>query len=527
MDRRGTGPQWQRDGVSPSRQQQQKAQQEQPPQPPSPIKSHARACLPNASEVLPCPHPSMAPSSAPSVPAELPRVLSTLHATSFVVGIIIGSGIFLVPREMTAAAGSSSRVYLAWIVGGLLSLAGAMTYAEIASAHPRYGGEYAFLREAYGDLTGFLYMWTWVLIAKPASLATIASGLIRVLGTFSVFAFFSTPAAGPVLWSQVVAIAVTWLITLLNIVSTLNSAHLQLVLTWLKLALIAAIAGACFFLAGPHGSLAHLRSSLPSHNSPVAGFMVALVAALWAYDGWSDVTQLAGEVRNPRRALPLALVGGVTVVGLLYMLTNAAIAYVLPALAIASTDRPAADALRLVTGPYASAIVSLGMALSIASTFIGSSLSGARVPFAAARDGLFPRMFAHVSSRFHTPSIALVLQATLATLLLLAVGRFQALFSLAIFAEWLFYALTASTVFVFRRREQKLSQLTNGDQPVANPYRTPLFPLTPVLFIAAATGLLVFSFYQEPRDSLLGSAVILLGIPVHLLLRRRNPAPVS
>ncbi len=458
------------------------------------------------------------PPSPTTTPPELPRVLSTAHTASVVVGIIIGSGVFLVPREMTAAVGSSARVYLVWIVGGLLSLAGAMTYAEIASAHPRYGGEYAFLREAYGDLPAFLYMWTWVLIAKPASMATIAAGLIRVLGTFPAFAFFTHPAIGHIPWSQLIAIAVTWLITALNIVSTLDSADIQLALTWLKVALIAAIAGACLLLAGPHGSFANLRTHAPTPNSPLAGFMIALVAALWAYDGWSDVTQLAGEVRHPRRSLPLALVGGVAAVGLLYMLTNAAIAFVLPAAVIAHTDRPAADALRLVTGPAASAIVSLGMAVSIASTFIGSSLSGARVPFAAARDGLFLRPFAHVSPRFHTPSTALLLQAALATLLLLALGRFQSLFSLAIFAEWLFYALTASTVFVFRRRERTLAP---------DAFRTPGYPITPILFIAAALALLVFSFHQEPRNSLLGAAVILLGIPAHLLLQRahRKPAP--
>ena len=297
--------------------------------------------------------------------------------------------------------------------------------------------------------------------------------------------------------------------------------------------------------------------------------MIALVAALWAYDGWSDVTQLAGEVRHPRRSLPPALVGGVATVGLLYMLTNAAIAFVLPASAIANTDRPAADAMRLVAGNWGAALVSVGMAISIASTFVGSSLSGARVPFAAARDGLFFRTFAHVSPRFHTPSTALLLQATLSTLLLLALGHFQSLFSLAIFAEWLFYALTASTVFVFRRRDAAGLQMTpsndgvtaqhrNGETcsspttnsqgfflsiegvaqrsrseeprtpPLTSPseatFRTPGYPFVPILFIAAALLLLVFSFRAEPRASLTGSAIILLGLPAHLLLRRRARA---
>ncbi len=486
-------------------------------------------------------------------PAELPRVLSTAHATSVVIGIIIGSGIFLVPREMMAATGSSTMVYAVWITGGLLSLFGAMTYAEIASARPHYGGEYAFLRAAYGDTTAFLYMWTWVLITKPASLATVAFGFVRVLGTFVVFGFFAQPALGRISWAQVIAIAVTWAMTGLNIISTLESANVQLALTWLKGLLILVIAGFCFFAAGHHGSFANLHTTFATHNTPFAGFMIALTAALWAYDGWTDVTQLAGEVRNPRRAFPIALIGGVTAVALLYMLTNAAIQYVLPATLIATSDRPAADAMRVVAGPWGSALVSIGMAVSIASTFIGSSLSGARVPFAAARDGLFFRQLAHVHPRFQTPSTALLLQAILATLLLLAIGQFQSLFSLAIFAEWLFYALTASTVFVFRLRaatpvlpgipSPRPESRRSGDvaerilpsqghetslaTPARLPFRTPGYPVVPILFIAAATLLLVFSFRAQPTNSLIGSAVILLGIPVHLLLRRRltSPAP--
>jgi APA family basic amino acid/polyamine antiporter len=445
---------------------------------------------------------------------ELPRVLNAAHATSIVVGIIIGSGIFLVPREMMAAVGSSAGVYAVWIVGGLLSLFGAMTYAEIAAARPRYGGEYAFLREAYGDLTGFLFMWTQISVAKPASLATVAAGLTRVLGTFAVFSAFSQPAFLHLVWGQIFAITVTWLITLLNILGTRNSANVQLVLTWLKGLLIVVIAGFCFFAAGQHGSLHNFSTSFTGARGGFSGFMIALVAALWAYDGWSDVTTMAGEVKNPQRSFPVALIGGVAIVGALYMLTNAAIQYVLPAASIATLDRPAADAMRLVAGHWGAALVSIGMAVSIAATFVGSSLSGARVPFAAARDGLFFKQLAHVSPRFHTPSASLVLQAVLTSLLLLAIGKFQALFSLAIFGEWLFYALTASTIFVFRRR----------DAPGTRPYSVQFYPVLPALFIAAAIVLLVFSFADQPRNSLIGTAIILAGIPLHYLLQRKRSA---
>jgi APA family basic amino acid/polyamine antiporter len=447
-------------------------------------------------------------------PTELPRVLNASHATSIVVGIIIGSGIFLVPREMMAAVGSSRMVYAVWIVGGLLSLFGAMTYAEIAAQRPKYGGEYAFIREAYGDLMGFLYMWTWITVAKPASIATIATGLARVLATFAAFSFLTRPAFANLLWSQIFAIAMTWLITGLNILGTRKSGNVQLVLTWLKILLIVVIAGVCFGAAGSHGSWSNFATEFTGARGGFSGFMVALIAALWAYDGWSDVTQLAGEIQRPQRSLPLALVGGVAIVGGLYMLTNAAIQYVMPAMAIATADRPAADALRLIVGNWGAGLVSLGMAVSICATFVGSSLSGARVPFAAAHDGLFFKELAYIHPKFHTPVTALILQAVLSSLLLLAIGRFQALFSLAIFAEWFFYALTASTVFIFRRREPD----------AIRPYSVWGYPVLPILFIISAVILLVFSFADQPRNSIIGTLIILLGIPLHYLLQKKSRA---
>jgi basic amino acid/polyamine antiporter, APA family len=445
---------------------------------------------------------------------ELPRVLTASNALAIVVGIIIGSGIFLVPREMMAAVGSSRMVYVVWITGGLLSLFGAMSYAEVAAMRPRVGGEYAFLHDAYGPLTAFLYTWTWTMIAKPASIATIAAGLMRVLGTFPAFGFLSHVAIAHLLWGQVMAIAATWLITALNIVSTRDSAQVQTLLTWLKVLMIVAIAGLCF-ASVKYGDWHNFGTKFSVARGGFSGFMVALIAALWAYDGWSDVSQMAGEVQKPQRSLPVALIGGVTIVGALYMLTNAAIQYILPSAVIAATDRPATDALQLVAGNLGAGLVAVGMAVSICATFVGSSLSGARVPFAAARDRLFPSVLGRIHPRFKTPWMSLILQAVLSSLLLLAIGRFQALFSLAIFSEWLFYALTAATVFVFRVREPD----------AVRPYRVTGYPVVPALFIVAALVLLVFSFMDQPRESVAGAGVILCGVPLHYLFQRgKSPA---
>jgi len=443
-----------------------------------------------------------------SQPNDLPRVLTARHAISIVVGIVIGSGIFLVPREMMAATGRVGVVYVVWIIGGLLSLFGAMSYAEVAALRPRVGGEYAFIREAYGDLPAFLYTWTWITIAKPASIATLAAGLMRVLGDFSALGFLSQPAFAHLLWSQVAAIVATWLITALNIVSTRESANIQTALTWLKIVLIVGIAVVCF-CSLRHGSLHNLATTYLAAHAGVTGFMTALIAALWAYDGWSDLSQLAGEVHDPQRSLPLAFIGGVGIVAALYILIQTAIQYILPAALIAVSDRPAADALRVVAGNAGSALVTVGMAISICATLVGSSLSGARVPFAAARDRLFPRSLAGIHPRFQTPSASLILQGVLSSLLLLAIGKYQALFSLAIVSEWLFYALTASTVFIFRHR----------DPTVPRPYSVNGYPVTPALFILAALMIIVFSFVTEPRNSIAGAALILLGVPLYWWMR--------
>src|SRR5579863_826785 len=443
---------------------------------------------------------------------ELPRVLNASHATSIVVGIIIGSGIFLVPREMMAAVGSSVTVYAVWIVGGLLSLFGAMTYAEFAAARPKYGGEYAFLREAYGDLTAFVFMWTQVTIAKPSSIASIASGVVRVLGNFSAFSFLSGTFLPHVVYGQLVAIAFVWLITGLNILGTRKAGNIQRVLMGLKVAMVLTVVGICIF--GGHGTTANFSTHHPGARGGFAGFMVALIAALWAYDGWNLVTTVAGEIKQPQRSLPIALIAGVATVAALYMLLNAAVQYVMPASAVAASPRPASDAMQLAMGAAGAAIVSAGMALSMLVTLNGSTMTGARVPFALARDRYFFQGLAKVHPRFHTPSTALVVQAILAIIFLLFAGSFQELFSVTLFGEWLFYMLVTSTVFIFRFREPGAER----------PYKTWGYPVVPALFIVASAVLLYYTFSANLRNSFVGSALILAGVPVFYAFQRRREA---
>jgi APA family basic amino acid/polyamine antiporter len=462
----------------------------------------------------------------PAMPRlELSRDLGVSHASAVVVGTIIGSGIFLVPAEMMQAVGSAKLVYLAWVVGGMLSFAGALTYAELGAMKPQAGGEYVYVRDAYGPLGGFLYAWTWFVIAKPASIATVVTGLVRILGTFPVFSFFTVnviSAPFAVNWGQVFAIAAAILISFLNYLGVKKAGEFQLVFTLLKVAIILGIVVVCFSGIGnvPGRGWSNFAGTFAGAKGGIAGFMAALVAALWAYDGWNDLNMVAGEVKRPEQNIPIALIAGVATVGVLYVLVNAGVQYVLPAGAIAASPRPASDAVALVMGRMGASIVSAGMAISMLVTLNGTIMSGARVPFAVARDGYFFRALAEVHPRFHTPSVAIFVQAVFSILLLLLGGSFRQLFSLAIFAEWLFYMIAGSTIFVFRWREPQ----------AARPYRMWGYPFVPALFIAVAAALLCYTFWNERPNSWYGLLIILAGIPVFAyfaFLRRRGKGKSS
>ncbi|HWR35506.1 MAG TPA: amino acid permease [Clostridia bacterium] len=446
---------------------------------------------------------------------ELVRELGASHATAIVVGTIIGSGIFLVPAEMMQAVGSAKMVYLAWIVGGVLSLFGALTYAELGALKPQAGGEYVYVRDAYGPTAGFLYGWAWFMIGKPASIASVTVAIVRVLGTFSSLAFLQQKAFSmgvAITWGQLVAMAVTVLISALNYVGVRRAGNFQVVFTLLKIVMIVVIAGIGFSWAG--GSWSNFTTSYPAARGGIAGFVAALVAALWAYDGWNDLSMVAGEVSHPERNIPLGLIGGVGIVAALYMLMNAAVQYVMPASTMAASQQVASQATAMAIGVAGAAIVSVGMALSMVVTLNGTVMSGARIPFAMARDGYFFQSLADVHPRFHTPSVAIIVQAVLAIILLAFAGTFRELFSLAIFSEWLFYMLAASTVFVFRRREPHAKRA----------YKTWGYPAVPALFIAASAILLYYTFVENLRNSLIGTLVILAGIPVFWWFRSKRVA---
>jgi APA family basic amino acid/polyamine antiporter len=306
----------------------------------------------------------------------------------------------------------------------------------------------------------------------------------------------------------VFAIGVTWFMTGLNYLGIKKAGDFQLVFTLLKGVLILIVAALCF--ASATGSWANFSTGVPGAVGGINGFMSALIATLWAYDGWNDLTMVAGEVKRPERSLPIALIGGLFVVGALFMATNAAIQYILPAAQIAGSERPAVAALSIVAGPRGAGFVAAAMAVSIFVSLNGTVMSGARVPFAAARDRLFFQRFTKIDSRFQSPSFSLLIQGALSTVLLIFLSQFQQFFDLAVFAEWMFYMLTASTIFYYRRKHPQL----------ARPYRVWGYPVLPAIFILCAAGVLVSSYTSNLKGSLMGTVVILLGLPVMWLVRK-------
>ena len=439
---------------------------------------------------------------------ELVRELGAAHAASIVVGVVIGSGIFLVPAEMMRAAGSAKLVYLAWIVGGIFSFAGAVTFAELGAMKPQAGGEYVYIRDAFGPLAGFLSGWTWTIIVKPASLAAISTGIVQILSSFSPLSSLTREGGHLTPSGQVVALAVVLFVSAINYAGVRRAGNFQLAFTILKIVLIVAVAGLAFTF---RGSWTNFTTHFAAATGGVVGFILAVKAALWAYDGWSDLNMVAEEILAPERNIPIALIGGLLVIAALYMVVNAAVQYALPANALANSSSPMSDAIRVSLGNSGAAIVAGAIIISLITSLNGIAMSGARMAFALSRDGNFFSFLARVHPRFHTPHVAIVCQGVLSIVFLLIGGNFQQLFTLSLFAEWLSYVAASTSLFVFRIRD-----------PHLEPTQYWRYPLAPALFIVASAPLLYYTFTSNLQNSALGSLVILAGIPLYYVFALRR-----
>jgi len=455
----------------------------------------------------------------PSKEPALRRALGPWSAVAIIMGTVIGSGIFLVPTDMVKAVGSPGTVFAVWVFGGVLSLFGALTYAELSAALPEAGGEYAYLTAAYGPFFGFLYAWTQTWVAKSASIAALATAFYRYLADFLpglqapvyVVPWPIGPGGGPleIRYGQLLAIGVILFLSAVNYRGVRVGGRVQVGVTALKVLLIGGVIAVGLLSTQAH--LANLQTSTVPMPGGIAGFFVALVAALWAYDGWNNAGMLGSEVENPQRTFPLALIGGVTAIIAVYLLTNLAYFSVLNAGEVASSDRVAADMLRRIAGPHGAAAVSIAAMISIFAALNGSILSGSRVPYAMARDGYFFRHIGRVHPDFRTPSASIGLLGIWSSLLVLS-GHYNDLYNMVIFPSWILYGMTAAAVIVLRRKSPGL----------VRPYRTWGYPWVPLAFVGVTLLLLYQTLVSSPRASGIGLVVIALGVPFFFYWKRRG-----
>lgn len=458
---------------------------------------------------------------------QLIRGLGPIAAISVNVGNIIGTGIFLKARVMTCNVGTPGRVIGVWIAAGLLALAGALTYAELTTVRPHAGAEYVICRDAYGKVWGFLNGWSQFLISRTASAAALSVGFAIFLNDLThgalseVYFTFTLPGGHKVPFGrlQVVALLTLAITTLINCAAVSVSGHVASFITVLKVVLVLGVGiGAFFYQDGSwaHFAMANVGGTCEGVSvtgGGFSGFFAAMLGALWAYDGWNNVSYVAGEVKHPERNLPLALIGSMFIVMALYVLVNVSYYYVLTPTQVASVSEAssvAAEATRRVVGPLAVSLIAGIMMLSSWGSLQTSILGTARIPFAMARDGLFFKSLARVSKN-HIPLISLVVQAFWAAVLILS-GTFDQLTDFAIFAFWLFYGLTAAAVFVFRWREPD----------ILRPYRTWGYPVVPAVFVLVTITLIGFTIKNAPLQSLIGLAIIAAGLPVYWYFARQS-----
>jgi basic amino acid/polyamine antiporter, APA family len=456
-------------------------------------------------------------SELPSKPA-LQRVLGLGSAMAIVIGTVIGSGVFLVPTSMIRNLGSVKMLFAVWVLAGTLSLFGALTYAELAASMPEAGGEYVYLSAAYGPFWGFLYGWTQFWVAKSGSIATLAAGFYTYLSVFMpalavpvlVTPFHIGPGGSllEIRYGQLVAIAMIMILGGINYVGVRVGGNVQVFITIVKMSLIGAVIAVGLFSG--KGDFSHFSQSIPTIGG-IAGFFAAMVSALWAYDGWNNVSMVSSEIRDPQRNLPRSLIWGTLAVIATYLLINVAYFYVLSPSEVASSHRVAGDMMLRLHGPAAVGAVSVAVLISIIAAVNGSILSGGRVQYAMARDGLFFKTFASVHPTFKTPGNSMLLLCLWSSVVVLS-GWFDDLYNFVIFGSWILYLMTAVSVFVLRKKQPSLNR----------PYRVIGYPFVPVFFIAVAALLLVNTLQTRPRESFMGLVLMALGIPFYYFWKSRQ-----
>lgn len=448
---------------------------------------------------------------------QLRRTLTLRDLIFIVVGTVIGSGIFLTPGGVVRAAGSGGMALLAWTVGGVLSLLGALTFAELGASRPQSGGIYVYLRDAFGPLLAFLFGWTMFLVIGSGSLATLGAAFPRYV---SVFVPVSPAAA------KVISLLVIVAVSALNIRGTRQSADVQGVATAIKAGVLVVLA--TMLIASSDGGVAAAAASgagattdatgtaVPTAWWPevfsfatITGTVTGMIGVLWAYEGWQYATFSAGETIDPQRTFGRGIVVGTMLLIAIYVFANVGYFAALGVDGVASSDRVASDAATAVLGPWAGRALAAVILVSIFSAANGLTLTLPRLFFAMAQDRVFFARLAQVDPRFGTPAAAIVGTALWSGVLVLS-GTFEQLLTYVVFMSWLWFALAALAIFAYRRREP--------DAP--RPFRTPGYPVTPILFVVAALGIVVNTVFAQPVQSLIGLAITVAGVAAYAWWRQ-------
>jgi APA family basic amino acid/polyamine antiporter len=433
---------------------------------------------------------------------ELKRTLGLRDLVLIVIGTVIGSGIFIVPATtLQQAGGSVSIALLVWLVAGVLSLLGALTYGEMGAMNPDAGGLYVYIRDAFGELWAFLYGWTALLVIASGSCATLAVAFSAYLGQIVPL----SPLAAKVI--SVLMIVTTMVI---NVRGTRQSADVQNWSTGLKVTALVVVS-VVLLIGGKHGdTTAATTVPQPGHRWWELGWC-GVCGGLWAYEGWQYATFAAGETRDPQRTFPRGIIVGTACLIAIYILANLGYIAALGPVRAAQSQRIAADAVGALLGPIAGKIIAAIILVSMFSAANGLTLTAPRLYYSMSRDGVFFRKLAEVHPRFGTPAFAVVV-CSLWAMVLAVTGTFEQLFTYVVFVGWIFYALGGIAIFVYRRR------LPNA----VRPFRVPGYPITPLLFVAAAAAVVVNTVVTQPRRAALGLVVTVIGAPVFFMWRARR-----
>lgn len=432
----------------------------------------------------------------------LKKEINLPEAITMVVGVVIGSGIFFKASSVFNNAGTPILGILAWAVGGMITIASALTIAEIAAAIPETGGIFVYLKKLYGEQWAFLFGWMQTIIYTPGVIAALSI----VFATQATYFTYLSPMS-----QKILAIFIIFFITIINVISTKLGSKLQFIATVAKLIPIFVIIVFGLLYNKSNGFATATSSS--SISVGLSGFGAAILGTLWAYDGWANVGNMAGELKNPRKDLPRSIITGLVIIIVVYILINIAIIKVMPITKVIASQKAASDAAVILLGSKGAALIAVGIMISILGALNGYLMTGVRVPFAMAQDKLFPfaNFFGKLSDKFGTPINTLLFQAVLAALYVLS-GSFETLTNLAVFSMWIFFVMTVIGIFILRSKHKDIKR----------PYTVPLFPIVPIVGIGGGVYILISTLISDTSNALYGLAVTALGIPIYIFIKKRN-----